>query len=134
MCGIAGRFSKTKNNHSEKSLFNKMIRCLEHRGPDDYGIYLDDHVGLAQSRLSIIDLSGGKQPIHNEDKSIWIIFNGEIFNYIELGETLAKNAINFIQKVTPKLLFMPMKSTALILLNNLMVSLLSQFGIQKSVN
>jgi asparagine synthase (glutamine-hydrolysing) len=98
MCGIAGRFSTTINNPVDKSLFQKMIYCLRHRGPDDYGVYLDDHVGLAQSRLSIIDLSGGKQPIHNEDKSIWVIFNGEIFNYIELTETLQKKGHTFYTK------------------------------------
>jgi asparagine synthase (glutamine-hydrolysing) len=98
MCGITGRFSTSKNNHTEKSLFLKMIQCLHHRGPDDYGVYVDNQVGLAQSRLSIIDLAGGKQPIHNEDKSIWIIFNGEIFNYVELGDVLLKKGHKFYTK------------------------------------
>ncbi len=61
-----------------------MITRLHHRGPDGYGFYLDEQVGLAHARLSIIDLEGGDQPIHNEDGSIQVVFNGEIFNYIEL--------------------------------------------------
>ncbi len=65
-----------------------MIALLDYRGPDEFGFYLDSEIGLAHSRLSIIDLSGGKQPVHNEDKSVWVVFNGEIFNYIELREEL----------------------------------------------
>lgn len=98
MCGITGCFFKTKNKQPDRNLFNKTIHTLRHRGPDDYGIYVDDQVGLAQSRLSIIDLSGGKQPIHNEDKSIWVIFNGEIFNYIELADLLEKKGHKFYTK------------------------------------
>ena len=65
-----------------------MIAQLHHRGPDGTGFYSDSQVGLAHARLSIIDLAGGWQPIHNEDKTIQVIFNGEIFNYIELREEL----------------------------------------------
>ena len=65
-----------------------MVAMLRHRGPDGYGLYRDDRVGLGHSRLSIIDLEGGFQPIHNEDGSIWIVFNGEIFNYVELRAQL----------------------------------------------
>lgn len=75
-----------------------MIHALRHRGPDDFGFYFAKGLGLAQSRLSIIDLAGGKQPIHNEDKTIWVIFNGEIFNYIELGEALRKKGHRFYTK------------------------------------
>jgi len=67
-----------------------MAAMLRHRGPDGYGLYRDDRVGLAHARLSIIDLSGGAQPIHNEDKSIWVTFNGEIFNYLELRAELER--------------------------------------------
>jgi asparagine synthase (glutamine-hydrolysing) len=67
-----------------------MTYALHHRGPDETGAYVDDWIGLAQSRLSIIDLRSGSQPIHNEDKSIWIVFNGEIFNYPEIRESLVK--------------------------------------------
>lgn len=65
-----------------------MIERLYHRGPDGYGHYEDGHVGLAHARLSIIDLAGGSQPIHNEDRTVWLVFNGEIFNYVELRVAL----------------------------------------------
>ncbi len=66
----------------------EMISQLHHRGPDGYGTYLKGNIGLAHARLSIIDLEGGSQPIHNEDSSVWVVFNGEIFNYIELRKSL----------------------------------------------
>jgi asparagine synthase (glutamine-hydrolysing) len=65
-----------------------MCQTIVHRGPDDEGIYAAGHVGLGMRRLSIIDLSGGHQPIHNEDKTIWIVFNGEIYNFPELRRGL----------------------------------------------
>ena len=65
-----------------------MIGRLRHRGPDSSGYYRDDHVVLGHSRLAIIDLEGGAQPLSNEDGSIWITFNGEIFNYVELASDL----------------------------------------------
>ena len=72
-----------------------MIGMLHHRGPDGYGFYTDDEVGLAHARLSIIDLEGGWQPIHNEDKTVWVVFNGEIFNYIELRQALEQEGHRF---------------------------------------
>ena len=72
-----------------------MITCLAHRGPDGFGYYSDRHAGLAHARLSIIDLEGGDQPIHNEDSSIQLVFNGEIFNYIELRRELEKQGHRF---------------------------------------
>lgn len=97
MCGIAGIF---KNNDSQPNpiLLNKMIHSLRHRGPDESGLYIDDRVGLAHARLSIIDLTEGTQPIHNEDKSLWIIFNGEVFNYPELRVELIKLGHKFYTK------------------------------------
>lgn len=65
-----------------------MTNILIHRGPDDWGIFTDNNIGLGMRRLSIIDLSSGKQPIHNEDNTIWVVFNGEIYNYRELREKL----------------------------------------------
>jgi asparagine synthase (glutamine-hydrolysing) len=65
-----------------------MATALEHRGPDESGVYIDEHVGLAHSRLSIIDLQSGVQPVHNEDETIWIVFNGEIYNHPELRKDL----------------------------------------------
>jgi len=73
----------------------RMIGTLRHRGPDESGIYLDPAVGLASARLSIIDLPGGTQPIHNEDESLWIVYNGEVFNYLELREDLLKRGHSF---------------------------------------
>ena len=67
-----------------------MCRTLVHRGPDDQGIFVDAGVGLGSRRLSIIDLSGGHQPIHNEDRSVWVVFNGEIYNYRQLESLLRK--------------------------------------------
>ncbi|MCK5077796.1 MAG: asparagine synthase (glutamine-hydrolyzing), partial [Calditrichia bacterium] len=88
MCGIAGYYNYHNNNAISSQILQNMISTLNHRGPDEFGMYRNGRIGLVQSRLSIIDLSGGSQPIHNEDKSIWIVFNGEIFNYIELREEL----------------------------------------------
>lgn len=72
-----------------------MLGLIRHRGPDAFGIYLDNNAGLASTRLSILDLPGGDQPIHNEDQSIWIVYNGEVFNYVELREDLEKRGHTF---------------------------------------
>jgi len=73
----------------------QMLGMLRHRGPDEFGILLDGEVGLGNARLSIIDLSGGSQPISNEDETLWIVFNGEIFNYIELRADLEARGHRF---------------------------------------
>ena len=72
-----------------------MIGILGHRGPDETGVYIDDHVALGHARLSIVDLTSGVQPIHNEDKTLWIIYNGEVFNYPELAEDLQRRGHRF---------------------------------------
>jgi asparagine synthase (glutamine-hydrolysing) len=72
----------------EASQIHAMCQTIVHRGPDDEGIYASRHVGLGMRRLSVIDLAGGKQPIHNEDKSVWAVFNGEIYNFPELRREL----------------------------------------------
>ncbi len=89
MCGIAG-IIHTDDRLSPPSakLLSAMIGAIRHRGPDEFGIYRDHHAGLVHARLSIIDLLGGQQPMSNEDRSLWIVFNGEIFNYIELRNEL----------------------------------------------
>ncbi|MEP7106050.1 MAG: hypothetical protein ABI838_09405, partial [Chloroflexota bacterium] len=69
-------------------LIRRMCASLQHRGPDDTGILIRDGIGLGMQRLSIIDVNGGHQPISNEDGSVWIVFNGEIYNHLELRETL----------------------------------------------
>lgn len=72
-----------------------MLYSIRHRGPDSFGIYTDKYAGLGSARLSIIDLKTGDQPIHNEDKSIWVVLNGEIFNYPELKNDLIKKGHSF---------------------------------------
>jgi asparagine synthase (glutamine-hydrolysing) len=94
MCGIAGIFNLDGSSINAEALHG-MIRMLAHRGPDDIGLHAEDGVGLAHARLSIIDLAGGHQPMSNEDSSLWITFNGEIFNYLELREDLLKKGHRF---------------------------------------
>ena len=90
MCGIAG-FINLKGSHTpERQELERMIHAVNHRGPDGYGFYCDEAVGLAHARLSIIDLEGGDQPIRNEDGGVQVVFNGEIFNYLELRRELEK--------------------------------------------
>lgn len=90
MCGIAGLFNFHTHKPVELESIKKMVSALNHRGPDECGFLIDRNFGMGMSRLSIIDLSSGSQPLHNEDKTKWIVFNGEIFNYIELRESLVK--------------------------------------------
>ncbi|MBK9097286.1 MAG: asparagine synthase (glutamine-hydrolyzing) [bacterium] len=90
MCGISGIFNVKNPAPVDINHLKRMTYALHHRGPDENGAYIDDQVGLAQSRLSIIDLRSGSQPIHNEDSTLWIVFNGEIFNYPEIRDSLLK--------------------------------------------
>jgi asparagine synthase (glutamine-hydrolysing) len=83
MCGIGGVAGPTSID-----ALRRMAATLNHRGPDERGVYRDAHVGLVHTRLSIIDLASGQQPLANEDDTLWIVFNGEVFNYIELREEL----------------------------------------------
>ncbi len=88
MCGIAGFNGPDVRPETAHPFLERMIRTLAHRGPDGYGFHTADHVGLAHARLSIIDLSTGDQPIRNPRGTVWTVFNGEIFNYIELRREL----------------------------------------------
>ncbi len=88
MCGICGIVNFQNGSPSDVNLIKRMIGRLRHRGPDSSGYYRDNHVVLGHSRLAIIDLEGGAQPLCNEDGSIWITFNGEIYNYVELASDL----------------------------------------------
>ena len=88
MCGIAGLMVEPWAAPVGFEELRRMVAMLEHRGPDGHGLYRDNRVGLAHSRLSIVDLAGGAQPISNADGSLWLCFNGEIFNYIELRQHL----------------------------------------------
>jgi len=89
MCGIAGIVNKD-GAPVDRELLTRMNEAIRHRGPDDDGFYFSDGVGLAMRRLAIIDLAHGQQPIHNQDRTAWIVFNGEIYNYRELREQLEK--------------------------------------------
>lgn len=95
MCGIVGILNGKKSPPAEAVQLQQMLGVIRHRGPDQFGIYLDDRVGLGSARLSIIDLSSGQQPIANEDESLWIVFNGEIFNYVELRPELEARGHQF---------------------------------------
>jgi len=95
MCGIAGFLSRRTGRQDSRRVLERMIFPLRHRGPDGVGFFLAPAVGLAHARLSIIDLEGGWQPIHNEDRTLWIVFNGEIFNYRELRPGLEARGHSF---------------------------------------
>ncbi len=89
MCGIAGIVGLAADAEApSREALARMAGALEHRGPDEFGVYRDRRAGLAHSRLSIIDLSSGQQPMANTDNTVWISFNGEIFNYVELRAEL----------------------------------------------
>src|SRR6266403_2192599 len=94
MCGIAG-IVRSDGAPVDRELVARMNHAIRHRGPDDDGFYFSDGVGLAMRRLSIIDLKGGHQPIHNQDSTAWIVFNGEIYNYLELRDKLEKLGHSF---------------------------------------
>lgn len=97
MCGIAG-IVNTDGRRIDSALLAGMLLAIDHRGPDGSGIYQDSHAGLGHVRLSIIDRAGGRQPMHNEDRSLWITFNGEIFNYVELMDELKARGHVFASK------------------------------------
>lgn len=89
MCGIAG-FIGRDGGGTDIPLLQRMLHSIRHRGPDGSGTYSDGQAALGHVRLSIIDIGGGHQPMHNEDESLWVTFNGEIFNYVELMEDLKR--------------------------------------------
>lgn len=95
MCGIVGILGLSSRHPIQQELLERMLGLIQHRGPDEFGIYLDRRVGLGNARLSIIDLSTGSQPISNEDETVWIVFNGEIFNYLELRRELKRQGHRF---------------------------------------
>ena len=95
MCGIAGICNISSSESITEQKLSIMIDMLYHRGPDGKGFYVNEGIGLGHARLSIIDLDTGSQPIHNEDKTVWVTFNGEIFNYVELKIDLEKKGHKF---------------------------------------
>ena len=90
MCGICGVFHSDRGSASEsRHVLVAMNQQIVHRGPDDDGFFVEENVGLAMRRLSIIDIQTGHQPLSNEDGSVWIVFNGEIYNHQDLRKDLA---------------------------------------------
>lgn len=95
MCGIAGMVQAERDGAISSATIHRMCEAIVHRGPDDEGIFVKGGVGLGMRRLSIIDLAGGHQPIFNEDKTIWIVYNGEVYNFPELRPELERRGHRF---------------------------------------
>lgn len=95
MCGICGVFDTDRGSIIERGTLKRMADTIAHRGPDDEGFYVSGGAGLAHRRLSIIDVSGGHQPLSNEDGSVWIAFNGEVYNFEELNRQYLSSGHTF---------------------------------------
>lgn len=95
MCGICGIFNFDLNAPVDQKRLKRATDAMRHRGPDDEGFHIDRNLGLGNRRLSIIDLPGGHQPLSNEDKNVWITFNGEIYNYRKLHPALLARGHQF---------------------------------------
>ncbi len=93
MCGIVGMVSRS--GAADRSVLERMNAAIKHRGPDDDGFFFDGEAALGMRRLSIIDVAGGHQPIHNEDRTKWIVFNGEIYNFQEIRNDLEERGHKF---------------------------------------
>ena len=98
MCGIAGFLNLDPLHPADEATLRAMTGAIRHRGPDDEGVHLSGPVALGMRRLSIIDLKTGQQPIANEDGTIWIVFNGEVYNYLEIRDELASRGHRFRTK------------------------------------
>ena len=95
MCGICGIFEFDEQREISRDLVHRMTQTIVHRGPDDEGIFVGRGIGLGFRRLSIIDVAGGPQPLSNEDGRVWVMLNGEIYNYLELHDDLIKRGHRF---------------------------------------
>src|SRR5262245_27801415 len=95
MCGIAGQFNFRDRTPVVRDTIVRMANSIAHRGPDDVGYLIDGALGLGFRRLSIIDLAGGHQPMSDAQQSVWVIFNGEIYNYKELRGQLQSKGHQF---------------------------------------
>jgi len=95
MCGIVGVLDWGGNHPPDLGLLRRMLGIIRHRGPDEFGLYADHQAGIGCARLSIVDLSTGQQPITNEDESLWIVFNGEVYNHPELRAQLERAGHRF---------------------------------------
>ena len=99
MCGICGIFNMTSTRPIDAAVLRRMTEALRHRGPDGEGAHVDGIIGLGHRRLSIIDLARGKQPMCNEDRSIWVTYNGEIYNHGPLRDDLQTRGHEFRDRV-----------------------------------
>lgn len=95
MCGIAGIVDEQRRGAVDEQTVHQMCQAIVHRGPDDEGIFVKNGVGLGMRRLSIIDISGGHQPVFNEDRTVWVVYNGEIYNFPELRRDLESRGHRF---------------------------------------
>ena len=96
MCGIAGIISFSGHNQEEaKARIKRMTDTISHRGPDAEGFHVDGQVAFGHRRLSIIDLESGQQPMASEDERVWIVFNGEIYNYLDMRNNLESDGYRF---------------------------------------
>ncbi|MFQ5702176.1 MAG: asparagine synthase (glutamine-hydrolyzing) [Acidobacteriota bacterium] len=95
MCGIAGFVNVDPAKPADRAVVRSMAEAIAHRGPDEGGLHVDGPVGLGVRRLSIIDLETGHQPITNEDRSVWVVFNGEVYNYVELRDEMTARGHRF---------------------------------------
>ena len=98
MCGIAGIFEFGHDTRANAPALHDMCRAIFHRGPDDEGYFTDGAVGIGIRRLSIVDVAGGHQPITNEDGTLWIVFNGEIYNHVALREQLIARGHRYLTR------------------------------------
>lgn len=99
MCGITGKINFNKEKFVSENLIKEMVESLSHRGPDDQGIFVKGNIGLGHNRLSIIDLSlAGHQPMSDNEEKIWIVYNGEIYNFLDLRSDLEKQGVIFKSK------------------------------------
>ena len=95
MCGIAGQFNYARGDRVDPDVIRTMTRSISHRGPDDEGYLMSGGLGLGFRRLSIIDLAGGHQPMADGEETVWIIFNGEIYNFKEMRAELEQRGHSF---------------------------------------
>src|SRR5437879_1973560 len=95
MCGIAGVLNFESDRQADRDLLQRMCDVIAHRGPDDEGMYINGRIGLGMRRLSIIDLGGGHQPMFNKDRSLCIVFNGEIYNHREIREEMTAKGYTY---------------------------------------
>ncbi len=104
MCGICGIVDLRASRPIDGDVVKEMVWAVRHRGPDELGLYVDECAGLGHARLSIVDLAGGAQPMANEDGTLWIVFNGEIYNHVELRPDLERRGHRFSSRCDTEVL------------------------------